>query len=133
LTCAANKVVECGLGWSFDLPVAIDSCLGSNVTLRVVSTVTNSAGACASTFTAARTWEALDGCSNRSTCVQTVTVVDTTPPTLVCAATRTVEFGAAWSFDVPTMSDSCGATGLGLTVVSTDRKSTRLNSSHQII
>src|SRR5204862_7528671 len=107
LTCAANKVVECGLGWSFDLPLAIDSCVGSNVTVRIVSTVTNSAGACANTFTATRTWEALDSCSNRSTCFQTVTVADTTPPTLVCAAARTVEFGAAWCLDATTVTDSC--------------------------
>jgi hypothetical protein len=119
LTCAANKIVECGAAWNFDLPVAVDSCVGTNVTLRIVSTVTNLVGGCPNTFVAIRAYESLDSCSNRSTCAQIVTVVDTTPPVLACAADRNVDFGSAWTFDAPTASDSCSSTGMTLTVVST--------------
>jgi hypothetical protein len=66
-----------GLAWSFDLPTAYDACCGSNVTITVSSTLTNSP--CPLTVT--RTWTAMDCCSNSASCSQTVTVVNTnTPP-----------------------------------------------------
>jgi hypothetical protein len=40
---------------------------------------------------------------------QTVTVVDTTAPTITCAAAKSVECGTAWTFDAPTTSDTCGS------------------------
>ncbi len=57
--------------WSFDPPVAVDACCGTNVTLTVLNTVTN--GTCPQTIV--RTWQATDCCSNTVTCSQTVTVV----------------------------------------------------------
>ena len=118
ITCPGTKSVECGLAWSFDQPVAIDTCAGTNVTVRVVTTVTNVAGACGNTFTAIRTWEALDACSNRSTCAQLVMVVDTTPPGIACPANKTAEFGSVWAFEAPTGSDTCG-TAVSFRIVST--------------
>src|SRR5207244_1643802 len=58
LTCATNKTVECGSTWSFDPPSATDACCGTNVTITVFGTVTNSnpaIGPCALDIT--RTWE----------------------------------------------------------------------------
>lgn len=81
LTCASNRVVECGAAWSFDAPSATDNCLGTNVTIAIVNTVTNAL--CGNTFSATRTWEAVDACTNSARCSQTITVVDTTPPMLV--------------------------------------------------
>ena len=104
LTCAADATVECGTTWQFALPGANDLCDGTNVTLTVVGTVTN-AGACAGSYSATRTWRALDSCSNAALCSQTITVVDTTAPELVCAADRVVECGSAWAFDAPAASD----------------------------
>ncbi len=39
---------------------------------------------CDGTGTIARTWTATDGCGNFSTCVQYITLVDTTPPVITC-------------------------------------------------
>ena len=39
--CANNKSVDCSSDWSFDPPTATDACCGTNVTISVLSTVTN--------------------------------------------------------------------------------------------
>src|SRR4029079_2221447 len=57
------------------------STLSSGVTLTVLSTVTNTE--CARSFSATRTWQALDACGNASTCSQTVQVLDQSAPLLV--------------------------------------------------
>jgi hypothetical protein len=118
LSCPGTKSVECGLFWTFDQPIAIDTCAGTNVLVRVLSTVTNVVGACGNTFTAIRSWEAFDACSNRSTCAQMVMVVDSTPPAITCPANKTAEFGSAWTFDSPTATDTCG-TNISFRIVST--------------
>ncbi|MFM1769790.1 MAG: hypothetical protein RJA22_2319 [Verrucomicrobiota bacterium] len=116
-TCPPTKVVECGQAWSFDSPVATDSC--GAVTLSVVSTVTNSAGFCGSTRTISRTWKATDACGNSNLCTQLVRIVDLSAPVMVCLPARTVEWGAAWNFDRPTVYDSCSGTNVTLLVLST--------------
>jgi hypothetical protein len=118
LSCPGTKAVECGLAWSFDQPIAIDNCAGTNVIVRILTTVTNVVGACGNTVTAIRTWEAFDACSNRSTCAQMVMVLDTTPPVISCPSNKTAEFGSAWSFDAPAATDACG-TNITLRIVST--------------
>jgi len=82
VNCASNKTVVCGSAWSFDSPSGMAGCAGTNVTVRIVSTVTNNvAGACS--YQLIRTWEISDPCTNRATCVQVVTLVGTNAP--VCA------------------------------------------------
>ena len=119
ILCASNKVLECGTAWAFDHPVAFDNCSGTNLVISVVSTVTNAE--CGGTFAATRTWAAVDDSTNTATCRQTVTVVDTTPPTLVCPAPLTVEFqdtnGAAVSYAV-TASDGCSSISTAVTPAS---------------
>src|SRR5205807_775959 len=44
---------------------------------------------------------------NSNTCSQTITVLDTTPPSIACAPDRTVECGQPWTFDPPTATDRC--------------------------
>jgi VCBS repeat-containing protein len=99
-----DKTVECGSAWSFDPPVATDSCGGLPVTANVLSTVTN-ATSCG--FIATRVWEIVDQCNNRTNCAQTVTANDTTPPTPIPSANKIIEYGQAWSFDAPTGTDTC--------------------------
>jgi hypothetical protein len=80
VVCANNKVVQCGTNWSFDQPVVNTPCNGTNYTLVVLGTVTN--GACPTVVT--RTWLVVDGCGYTNTCSQTVSIVDTTSPTITC-------------------------------------------------
>ncbi|MEY2410561.1 MAG: hypothetical protein QOF48_3231, partial [Verrucomicrobiota bacterium] len=89
LTCSPNRVVECGVAWVFNFPLGTDICDGTNLSISIVGTVTNTL--VGQTYSATRTWRALDSCSNFSTCSQTVTVVDTTPPANVCSTNITVE------------------------------------------
>ncbi len=115
--CASNKTVECGTSWSFDPPSVLDSCGGLAVATNILGTITNANGTCG--FTASRTWEVIDGCSNRTTCVQVVTAVDTTPPLPSCVPNKTVEFGQIWDFDVPTATDSCSGAFVTIRVLGT--------------
>jgi hypothetical protein len=56
-----------------------------------------------------RTWAATDDCGNRSTCVQRITVRDTTAPVfLTVEPLRVVEPGAAWTAEPPHAEDGCG-------------------------
>ena len=103
--CPANKTVECGSPWTFDIPTATDGCSGTNVVIRPFSTLTNTADGC--TYEITRVWEIFDPCTNRTTCTQVITVIDTTSPMLTCAPSKTVQWGSAWTFDQPTATDNC--------------------------
>ena len=117
INCAStNKTVQLGTAWSFDAPTATD--ISSNVSITILSTVTNTAGHCGSTFDATRTWAAIDACGNSSQCSQTVNVVDTTAPVINCASTnKTVQLGTAWNFDAPTATDI--SSNVTITIIST--------------
>ena len=81
LTCASDKIVQCGSLWDFDIPSANSSCSGTNVTIVATSTVTNASPiSCQTSIT--RTWQATNSCGNSTTCTQTVTVVDKTAPVI---------------------------------------------------
>jgi hypothetical protein len=85
LICSSNKTVECGSAWVFDPPAWTNACVPANgtppnVTLTNISLVTN--GTCPEVITA--TWQGVDDCGAVAYCSQTVTVQDTTPPTIVC-------------------------------------------------
>src|SRR6185369_4326471 len=57
--------------------------------------------------------------TNSTTCSQTVTVVDTTAPSLACATNKTVECGSAWTFDPPGASDDCSGTNVVVAITGT--------------
>src|ERR1041385_6825234 len=71
ITCATNRTVECGDSWTFDEPI-VTGCDGTNGTVVVVGTTTNTF--CGNTFSATRTWQATDPCTNTGTCSQTIIV-----------------------------------------------------------
>jgi hypothetical protein len=106
ITCPADKTVECGADWTFDTPTATDPCDGPSVAIIVANTVTNAL--CGNTFKATRTWKATNSCGNVAQCSQTVTVVDTTAPSIACSQDKVVECGTQWTFDAPIATDSCG-------------------------
>ncbi len=113
----ANTTIECPATPVFTPPTATDAC-DPNPAVIEVSDVTTP-GNCPGTFTRTKTWRATDACGNMSTTVsQTITVVDTTPPTITCPPGVTVQCLA----DVPPpvtsgiASDTCGS----VTISSTD-------------
>src|SRR5258706_8520409 len=109
----ANTTIECTASPSFTAPTARDACGGATVNLT--SDVT-AAGTCANNFTRTRTWDAVDACGNHSaTRSETVTVVDTTSPTIGRAgANSTIECTATPSFTAPTANDACGGSTVNL-------------------
>ncbi|MEY2408245.1 MAG: hypothetical protein QOF48_915 [Verrucomicrobiota bacterium] len=117
LTCFLDKIVECGTAWAFNPPTVTDGCDGTNVAIVISGTVTNSR--CGKTFIAIRTWRATDACGNASTCSQTVTIVDATPPLLTCAPDAFLDCTMPWSFPLPAVTDSCDGTSPTIAIVST--------------
>ena len=117
LTCAPARTVEGGTAWTFDSPTALDAGGGMNVAVTVVSTTTNSL--CGTALFATRTWLAVDACGNINGCSQTVTVHDTTPPSMACAPSRVVELGTTFHFAAPTATDVADGTNVTIAIVST--------------
>lgn len=65
------------------LALATDNC-SAFPTIFFTDVVTP--GACADASTIERTWHAVDDCGNETTCLQTITILDTTAPEIVCPA-----------------------------------------------
>src|SRR5262249_29109682 len=68
---------------------------------------------CVNGFTLTRTYRATDACGNTADCQQTITVNDTTPPTISCPAAVTVQCASlvpAPATGSVTASDNCGGT-----------------------
>src|SRR6185369_7874803 len=120
LTCANSFFVECGTSWMFSRPNAVDLCDGTNVVVSIIGTVTNIVNPrCPGLYAATRTWSASDSCGNSNVCSQTITLVDTTPPNLTCAADQIVECGSTWNFLSPSALDICDGTNVVVTITST--------------
>ncbi len=117
LNCGPNQTVNCPTPWSFSTPIYSDNCTApSDMILSIVSTVTN--GVCPRVIT--RVWRVTDLCGNSATCTETVTIVDTVPPTITCGPNQTVNCGQQWNFPTPVISDNCTpVAGLILNIVST--------------
>lgn len=86
ITCPPDKTVECDADISpADLGSAIpgEGCPGpSTVSLSYYDTV--APGACSQEYVISRLWKASDGEGNTDSCIQTITVKDTTPPHVGC-------------------------------------------------
>jgi hypothetical protein len=114
LTGSSNQLIECGGAWDFIAPTATDLCVGTNVTVTALGASTNNL--CGLTITATQTWVGTDASSNASYFSQTVTIIDTTAPSVLLPTNRVVECGDAWNFDLPPASDVC-STGLVVSAV----------------
>jgi hypothetical protein len=90
LTCPANVTIECTastLPANTGTGTATDNCS----TFSITSTDVISNGSCPQGSLITRTWKATDACGNSSTCNQSITIVDTTPPDLGCPDDVTVQ------------------------------------------
>ncbi len=114
ITCPGPITISCDasqLPANTGMATATDNC--APITFGYTDVITP--GSCAGNYTIARTWKAIDNTGDMSTCVQTITVVDNTPPTPVCL-TNTVFLsgGGAYTLqasDVLNMNattDNCG-------------------------
>jgi hypothetical protein len=89
---------------------AVDNCSNS-VSITYVDQVT--AGSCLGTYTFQRTWNVEDRCGNASTCVQMVTVQDTTVPVFTSCPQDTIlncvnADTTTASLGFPAATDNCG-------------------------
>ncbi|MBK8922691.1 MAG: HYR domain-containing protein [Saprospirales bacterium] len=118
ISCPGDVTIECdesldpGENDDLGFATATDNCDPN----RVISyTDVRADGPCLFEYTVTRTWTATDACGNTDTCVQTITVDDTTPPIIICPADQTVECGSDVSPAVlgePTATDNCGLAGI---------------------
>ncbi|MCB9333928.1 MAG: HYR domain-containing protein [Lewinellaceae bacterium] len=92
ISCPKDTVINCNTS---TLPAAtgtagaVDNCSAASVSYNDADPVTP--GDCPQEFTIKRTWRALDACANAATCLQTITVQDTTRPVINCPLAVTVE------------------------------------------
>ena len=110
LTYPGNVIVECGGSTAPSATgnaTALDAC--STASLNYTDTVTN---LCGGTKVISRRWTATDSCGNSTNAVQTITVRDTTPPSLVLPSNRVLDCPGDTrtnSTGVATASDICGS------------------------
>jgi len=112
ITCPADVTLECPA----DMSVEANGSATAGDTCGAV-TITHSdawQAGCGNTGALARTWTATDECGNSSSCVQTISVVDTTPPEFALAVSPTVLWPANHKMVLITpswtVSDKCDAT-----------------------
>jgi hypothetical protein len=100
ISCPASVTVNCQddtSPQSAGSATATDICSGATISFSDVSTQNSSVTDRGHyNYTITRTWKATDACNNASTCVQVITVQDTTAPTALCKpVTVTLAGGAA--------------------------------------
>ena len=105
MVCAANSTIQCP-GTPVFLPPTVSDLCDPNPTVTFNDVTVP--GSCPQNYTVTRTWTATDACGNQNTCSQSISVVDTTAPNIVCAAVVSpIECPATPVFPAPTVSDLC--------------------------
>ena len=110
ITCPADTSGECDSGCDpadTGQATATDNC--GSPTITYVDAFTPSG--CGNTGTIERTWTATDDAGNSDSCIQTITVVDNTPPVITCPSDKTLEVGQSTTpvnTGYATAVDGCG-------------------------
>ncbi|MFC1799520.1 T9SS type A sorting domain-containing protein [Candidatus Eisenbacteria bacterium] len=106
-TCPADMTVECASEIpepDIGLVSGTDNC-GGTLTVTYLGHESNGETCPEEMF---RVYELADACGNADTCLQYITVNDTTPPVIVtCPANETISCGDAINFGTPTADDNC--------------------------
>ncbi|MBN2560437.1 MAG: HYR domain-containing protein [Phycisphaerae bacterium] len=79
--CPCDTTVECDAVPSPAAVTATDNC---DSFPKMIYTEVRTDGSCVDSYVLTRTWTAEDNCGNESTCVQVITVEDTTAPVITC-------------------------------------------------
>jgi Concanavalin A-like lectin/glucanases superfamily/HYR domain/Immunoglobulin domain len=112
IACASNRTVSAGANCAAVLPDLTGEVVAFDASGPVSVTQDPSPGTALGLGANTVTLTARDSSSNAASCTSTFTVVDTTPPTLSCPASKVLEFqdehGAVATFSV-TASDPCSA------------------------
>lgn len=130
ITCPPNLVLECPAATTTNVTgvaTAYDAC--SAVTLTYTDAISN---LCGGAKLITRTWTAIDACGNRASCAQTITLRDTTPPTLTMPPDRILECRASTlpsATGTATGQDTCGA----VTISYTDAVSNQCGNTKSIL
>jgi uncharacterized repeat protein (TIGR01451 family) len=110
ITCPADVTIECDESSSPDntgMATATDNCGTPTVTWSDIEYLDG----CNGTGYIERTWTATDDCGNSASCLQTITVVDDTPPVITCPADVTIECDESSdpsNTGYATATDNCG-------------------------
>lgn len=107
ITCPSNKIIECD--GSRD-PANTGSASATDLcdpSPAITFLDAEAAGTCPEEFTITRIWTATDADDNASSCVQTIEVVDTTPPDIQCNAPVTITPPDAPISFTATATDNC--------------------------
>jgi hypothetical protein len=112
ITCPSNITIQCGTNTgpaATGTATATDNC---DNTPNITHTDATVAGDCPQEYLINRTWVATDDCGNSSTCVQTISIVDTTVPVITCPANTTISCTASTApgnTGSATATDNCDA------------------------
>lgn len=91
--CPKDTLIDCGIYINPDVlgyPTGYDNCtLNEDIDLAYTDDLTGLTG-CTNTGIILRTWYMTDACGNVGSCVQTITVADTIPPTIICPANTVI-------------------------------------------
>ena len=118
-TLPQDLTVECSSIPNAETLTATDNCGSANVEVEDKRVD----GDCPNNYKITRTWTATDECGLTKTHIQTITVVDITPPTFVETSLPeniTVECDAVPSAETLTATDTCGSATVSVNDVKTD-------------
>ncbi|MFC1593053.1 hypothetical protein ACFL4C_03470 [Candidatus Omnitrophota bacterium] len=110
ISCPVDVTIECDESSdpsNAGSATATDNCGTPTITYSDVDYLTD----CNGTGYVDRTWTATDDCGNSSSCVQVITVVDTTSPLIVCPPGLRIKIGDSRHPDdtgYATATDNCG-------------------------
>ncbi|MCB0602732.1 MAG: HYR domain-containing protein, partial [Saprospiraceae bacterium] len=107
ITCPANATFNCQIG-SAGSANATDNCT-PDAEISIGSTDSPLLDNCG-LGTIRRTWTAMDCTGNTSSCTQTITIQDTTAPTITCPSNTTIDCASSFNpnnVGIATASDNC--------------------------